>query len=304
MTKKVLWFPITCKKGINPNSSSARIRGRWVFDKLEGAVNAGRGLWCLNDFDVIVFQKWCDETAVSLAFEAKSLGKKVVLDMCDPTWLDIGAVGVWTEMIKKCDLVVFSTEELQKAFVESPYCNGTRTAVVPDRHDLNEIGRPLFKQKKSFGDEIVLLWHGHQRNIGLLRKIIPQIQKVSERHNIKLKVVPEFVIPGSFKNCGVATQVKWDEEQIYDFVREADVVLNPKCSYGEFAFKSDNKSSLAVCLGTKVIEMDVFSEDWEKAIVETIYSESLGVENVKKAREEYDVWKSVEEWKRLLEFQQ
>ena len=300
--RKVVWFPITCQEGINPNSSSARIRGRWVFDKIQNCVNGFRNVFKPEEVDVFVFQKWCNENACYRAERFKELGKKVILDMCDPVWLDESQEDNFIRMVNACDAVVFSTDTLKDAFEKKyPLFKSKKLFVVIDRHDMNEIGTPLIKKEKENCEETVLLWHGHQNNTNLINKIIPKIKEASYLiRGLKLQIIPEKVIEDGFKGYDNVVQDAWNEETIYDLIRNADVVLNPTSKFGEYAYKSDNKTSLAWCLGTKCLSKDVMDEDWVEEIVECASFEPMDENTCFKNRERYDVWKSVEEWKKII----
>ncbi len=295
---KAVWFPITMQEGINPQSSSARIRGRWVFDKLPWAINGKRDLYIPKQLTHIIFQKWCDTKAVNHAKELLKVNPelKVVLDMCDPTWLFKSQLTSWMDMIALCDLVTFSTESLRCAFEKTEHFKGVKTSVVIDRHDMNEIGKP----KLSSEELPIVLWHGHSNNLPLLRKILLQIQKANEIIPFKLVIAPEKTDP-YFNNFDMITQNLWDERTIYDLVREATIVLCPTSDFGEYAYKSDNKASMAECLGTKAIIASIKDFDWEHSLTQILQTTTLSLDHIIQKREEYNVWHSVNTWKYLLE---
>jgi len=295
----VVWLPITCKQGINPNSSSARIRGRWIFDKIPYCKNGRTNPFKFEDTNILIFQKWCDNRAFDVMVNAKSKGCKIVLDLCDPVWLN-ECEQEFKLFVSHCNAITFSTESLLSAFKEKFPDITCTLKHIPDRHDMNEIGKPLIKEINPVNEEKVIIWQGHQNNVVLVRKLMDKIMSACELiKGLKFKIIQEKEPTTKHYGDNVIFD-KWSEDTIYDIIRSADLVLNPKCSFGDFKYESDNKTTLGLCLGTKVIDMDVFSDSWTDEIVNQLTNEPLNLEQVLEHRKNNDVWGSVKEWEELL----
>lgn len=210
-------------------------------------------------------------------------GKKI-LDICDPDWTD----GV--NIVDSChavDAVTCSTQPL--ADFVSQFTK--KVVVIPDRFDLAVIPEPI----KHTGKAKSVVWFGYSHNAEALRPAI----KLIEQLGLKLTIISN---DDPIYQWGVVnakeyyTFIKYKEETIYEELQKCDFAILPDGVRPQDKFKSNNRTIKASLTGLPVAktpeEVEFFMDgknrqDWVDECLPTI-------------RDEYDIKKSIEQFKELI----
>lgn len=257
------------------NLGSSRIRGHWLikyWEDLEKYEYAKK-------YDFIIFQK-----AYLVDFAKIYKGIKI-LDMCDPDWLGRRQV---LEMIQECDAVTCSTENIAKvigSMTDKP------VVTIKDRHD------PAFFKEKKFhtGQAKEAIWYGYDHNSDCIKAIKYAIK----RYGLNLTVISDksrTFFTERDKYEGTERWKEWDIKTINENIVAADIVLMPGSKNPNYRFKSNNKTVnawfLQMPVATAAQEIERFLDPAER--------NKEAAKNYQIAMEEYNITKSVEEYKELI----
>lgn len=263
---------------------SSRIRGHWLCKYWNEAEPFKIG----QKYDVIIYQKvyWLEYAA-----KRKRVNEKVIqiLDICDADWLHWGHRV--KQMIDICDAVTTSSVELAKfisQMTDKPvWC-------IPDRLDLEQ-----FKQapKKHIGPITTAAWFGYSENFRMLDAAITGLirEKVKNLIVIASRRQP-YSVPPSMQGKINLTNYPWTAETVHSDLLKADVVINPQTTHGRFKYKSNNKTILAWALGLPVAHDDVEL----KRFMDPNERQSEAAVRLEELRKDYDINKSVAEFKELI----
>lgn len=236
--------------------------------------------------DVMIFQK----VYVGKDYKfPKTLPCIKILDIADPDWLEGVPI---KETVDAMNAITCPTEPLAE-FIRQLTDKPVR--VIKDRFDLTEF--PSCKIHR--GQAKTVVWFGYHHNASALKLAVQSI----ERRGLKLKVIADqdpFASrwaskPSEFENN--YEFVKYRPDTAYLEIQKADVCVLPKMNRPQDRFKSENKTVIAQLLGLPVAttadELDEFmtAEQRNKA-VDTVYDI---------VRKEYDVNKSIKEYKDLID---
>jgi len=236
--------------------------------------------------EVMIFQKvyWTPDYHFM-----ENLDSIKILDICDPDWLDNAYV---KRTIDNMDAVTCPTKEL-KEFLQQ--LTDKPVKIVPDRFDLENV--PKLKVHKNKKD-LKAVWFGYSHNAEVLK---PAIQ-VLEKHNISLTVISNddpfawrWALKEDYKNK--YKFIKYNEESIYERLQECDICILPHGNRPVDRFKSNNKTIKAFLAGLPVAKDIDQLEKYLDNNTRNIASKF----NYEKAKEDYDVKKSIEEYKQLIE---
>lgn len=190
-------------------------------------------------YDNLIFQKayWTDMMDL---FD----GPKI-LDLCDPDWieqqLDI------LEVCKGVHAVTCSSPELTDLM--RGYLPDKIVECVPDRLNLESFPA---SRKKHEGRPKEAVWFGYVHNA---RETLGQLVPFLSDNGLKLTIVADapYEMDEEAETLGMEYRfIKYDQATVYDHLREADVVLNPRSERAVFRFKSNNKSLIGWQLGIPV----------------------------------------------------
>lgn len=236
--------------------------------------------------DVLIFQKVYigKDYKVPATFPAVK-----ILDICDPDWLEGVPI---KETVDAMNAITCPTEPLAE-FIRQLTDKPVR--VIKDRFDLTE-----FQSRKTHrGQAKTVVWFGYHHNASALKLAVQSI----ERRGLRLKVIADqdpFASRWAFKPKNFESNyefVKYRPDTAYLEIQKADVCVLPKMNRPQDRFKSENKTVIAQLLGLPVAttadELDKFmtAEQRNKA-VDTVYDI---------VRKEYDVNKSIKEYKDLID---
>lgn len=239
--------------------------------------------------DVLIFQKVY--MAQDYQFPAHFKGTKI-LDLCDPDWLN-GMSGI-KATIDVVDAVTCSSQGLVdfvKQMTDKP------VVLIPDRFDLS----PLPKPKEHVAEAKTVVWFGYRHNVDSLKYAMPLLNELG----LYLIVIsdddpmPWQWIPGEAGDVYRRSKyqfVKYDEKTIYRHLQLADFAVLPYGTRPVDPFKSNNKTVKAILAGLPVAHdadqvRSFVNPGVRRDYMEAHYSDTI---------EEYDVKKSVQQYKELI----
>ena len=253
------------------NTASSRIRGDWLLKYWPEAERFVQG----KDYDVVIYQK------VYWKEHARNFKGKKILDICDPDWMDGIPVKAIAEEI---DAITVPTEALNEAI--SKFCKKP-IYVVKDRIDLETLPAPKVDSGKKAEKAV---WFGYAQNMDVLD---PALMFLGEQ-GLKLIVVSNRSLASV--ECEVEN-VKWEVETANEEIQKADFAILPRPENGRSKFKSENKETLANALGLPVAK----TADDVRRFMDPEERKKEMAEKYPFVMAEYDVKKSVEEMKKVIE---
>lgn len=234
--------------------------------------------------DTLIFQKvYCTP---DYKFPKHYDGGLKILDICDPDWLEGHLI---KETVDAMDAIVSPTQpiiDFLKQLSDIPM------RVIKDRFDLEEFPPPKYHRGKLE----TVVWFGYKHNAELLKGAVHSLR------NRKLKLI---VIAEEDPHIGrwaegfedYYTFYKYRQDNLYSQLQEADVCVLPKGSRPRDLFKSENKTVIAQLCG-----LPVATDADELDALKTPESRNEAVQKVyTKLQQGYDVKKSVEEYKELID---
>jgi len=232
--------------------------------------------------DALIFQKVyvTPDYKFPLHFE----GIKI-LDICDPDWLDDAAI---VETCNAMDAVVTPTEAIA-SFIRQFHNN---VVVIPDRFDLETIPEP----KEHTNPAEYVAWFGYAHNSILLKPAMPVLEDL---HLKLILVADDDPIPdkwGNRRREDFYTFVKYNESTIYQELQKADFVVLPEGARPIDIYKSNNKTIKANLAGLPVAR----NADDVHLYMDARERKKWLDSNYEIICKEYDVRKSVEQYKQLI----
>jgi len=255
-----------------------------TFLRVDGVVNNSSQfeVWRHGkQYDNLIFQKvyWREMMEV---FK----GPKI-LDLCDPDWVtDLVEV---IEIGKLVDAFTCSSPELttliKNYFPEKPVVH------VPDRLNFN-----LFTETRTPHTGLAknVLWFGFIHNA---YQTLPDLYATIREYGLKLTIVADFPYDQDDEIKTLEPQfIQYDQQTVYQHIRQADIVLNPRSSRALYKFKSNNKSLIGWKLGVPVAEN---SNDIIRLMDATARNKEVS-DKLPIVNEHYNVQRSVEQYQELL----
>lgn len=258
---------------------SSRIRCEWLLKYWPEAEE----FKIAKKYDAIIFQK-----VYFPEFMEKYDGIKI-MDFCDPDWLSALPV---RKCIELADAITVSSEGLYKFFTDM--IKNKPVKLIKDRVDME-----FNHQKKVHkGTAKKVVWFGYSHNSHVLKSVIKRLKE----YNLELIIITDQDVSQSI--CGTLNADYMEKIKFYQFngntyndhLIEADIVLLPNSLKRKDRFKSENKTIHAWSLNmpvAKTLEDLIRLMDEKERIIET-------EKNMKIVLEEYQVQKSVEEYRALI----
>lgn len=235
--------------------------------------------------DALIFQKvYCTQDHKFPKFYDGGLK---ILDICDPDWLD----GILIkETVDAMDAVVAPTQpiiDFIKQLTHKP------VKIIKDRFDLAEFPKPKIHEGKLKK----VVWFGYMHNAEVLKTAILSLAN----RNLQLIVISDqdpqswhWANTDEYRN--MYTFYKYNQKNLYAQLQEADVCILPKGWRPRDKFKSENKKVIAQLCGLPVAhtaeELDkLVTAESRNKLSEAVYT---------KVKADYDVKKSVAEYKKLI----
>jgi hypothetical protein len=213
-----------------------------------------------------------------------------ILDVCDTDWNDTPDIYI-KETLDGVNAAVVPTKNMQKLLQQM---TDKPVVVIKDRFDLSEFPKPKIHNGKAK----TLVWFGYSHNAELMNYVIPSIEK----RGLNLIIISDSD-PHLYKYANDPiefekkyTCIKYKQETIYQELQKADICVLPKGNRPQDRYKSENKTVIAGLCGLPVVtnaeELDSMMEaEARNGHINTIHS---------KLKQDYDVMKSIEEYKNLI----
>ena len=255
---------------------SSTIRCDWVLKYWSEAERFKMG----QNYDVVIYQKayWLDHMR---AFK----GIKI-LDLCDPDWLDFGSKIV--ECIQEVDAITTSSQALAEYIVK---ITDKPVWFIPDRVDMSD-----HKQQKQHNHRArAVAWFGYSHNLQVLDQCIKPIVDLG----LELIVVSNkpYHPPASYASKLDLTNYTWAKDTVNEDLLKADIIINPKLPGLRFRYKSANKT-----IKSWALNLPVALDDRQlKAFIDPANRKAEADKNMKEIMENWQVQKSVDEYKMLIE---
>lgn len=262
---------------------SSRIRAEYLYSIWE---QVGLDLGTAEEYkigghyDCIIFQK------VYWPEYAENFNGLKILDICDADWLEWGHKVI--QMAQTCDAITCSTEaisEYLEKILDKPIF------VIPDRVRLDLL-EGKFKVHKGQAKKIA--WYGYNHNIDALDGAF---QVINDMGLDLLVISNKGYTPPANRKIEVKN-LPWTLATVDDDLLRADIVINPKLGFGNWKFKSNNKTIHAWALGLPVAHNDTELRAFlsEEARTEEATRRRVEVER------DFDARKSVKELKEIIQF--
>ena len=192
--------------------------------------------------DVVVISKGLFEGSVQIAERAKSLGAKVVMDICDDHF-DTVFRDTYRLLCKIADGITASTTMMAEVISRRA---GRTAQVIGDPFEA-PLGEARFQPEPG---RVRLLWFGHPSNFDTLSAMMPSVVKLSREMAVDLRVVSEEAAnirkALDRANCDFGPSLKiqftpWSAEATWQALADCDAVLIPSLSAEVKQVKSPNR---------------------------------------------------------------
>ena len=233
--------------------------------------------------DVLIFQKVYILSDYKFPKHFENLK---ILDICDPDWLEGHAI---VETVQAMDAITCPTEALAE-FIRQFTANPV--VVIPDRFDLEVLPKP----KKHEGVAKTVVWFGYSHNVGCLKPALGILDSLGLRLLIISNDDPNITRWRSVNMRDQYQFIKYDEKTIYDDLQKADFCLLPDNFRPQDRFKSNNKTVKAILAGLPVAK----TSEEVKLYMDSAEREAFLINNYDTISKEYDVKKSIEQYKELI----
>lgn len=282
---KVRFFDFSTYHGKFPPAGSTQIRVHQLIKYWPEASIYKYG----EHPEVLIFQKvYCSP---DYKFPLHYPGIKI-LDICDPDWMN-GLTSV-RETVEAVDAVVCSSDNLtsfMKQMTDKP------VLTVPDRFDLDVVPKPISHR----GDAKTVVWFGYRHNAETLRSAMPVI------HELGLSLIiisDDDPMAWQWLNRQIGDEyrenkyryIRYDEDRIYYDLQRADIAVLPDGIRPIDPFKSNNRTVKATLAGLPVAK----DADQLRYYIKEENRKKFVDDNYDKTRDEYDVVKSIEQYKSLI----
>lgn len=241
-------------------------------------------------YDTLIFQKvYVTQSRQGLyQFPVTYKGGLKILDLCDPDWFQ--APNMLKATVDGVDAITASSQgivDFIKQLTDKPIVH------IKDRFDLNDF--PPKKEHKGKAKDIV--WFGYAHNAEVLRGVVFHCLKRKLRLTVIADSDPQiWQVTGDESFKEYYTFIKYDE-LAYQKIQAHDICVLPKANRPQDKFKSDNKTTIARLLGLPVATSP---EDLDKFVDAKARNEEVD-KWYDKTRQEYNVERSVEEYKQLID---
>lgn len=268
------------------NIGSTRIRIQWPLKHWPEAEEYRMG----RKYQTIILQKayWLEGLEFLEQYAPNQHIK--ILDICDADWLHWGYRV--KQVIDNCDAVTTSTiaqAEFLVKYTDKPiWC-------IPDRLELSEFEG--LKKEHTNERAKTAVWYGYSDNFPMLTSAINALVDCGIE---KLIVIANrnspYILPASVEKKLELSNLPWTADTYNQDILKGDIVLNPQGSSGRWKYKSNNKTINAWAMGMPVAH----TKAELKALMDPIARKEEAEKRYKEAHEEYNITKSVDEFRNLI----
>jgi len=277
--------------------ASSRLRGFWLEDAAPLAFRAygpGDPLEGLDGCDTVIFQKRFKPLDLERARRYQAEGRQIVFDLTDPMWW-------WfpqevTAMCEIADVVTTSNPTLSEAVRLGG--KAARVLTIPDRM------LPSFHPTVADHgprERVVLAWYGDAGNRIALQGYLPMLAYLAHFYPLELRIIdnaPGLKVVEEDSPHLPITHVPWALETVHAQLVGCDIAYLPPYPGPWGLLKSNNRDVTAWWCGLPVVRGDDVG-----AMAELLDSPdrraTVGAENRQRAEQEYDIARSVDQWKAL-----
>ena len=280
---------------------SSRMRAYWVAEKMgASAIEIDNLHNHMEEFSAaksVIWQKSVDVELIESAPE-----KRHFWDVCDPVWW-------WSpsEARESAGLmhgIVCSSPALALDFQcwytrGLPVSGGTAIHMIPDRLNLDHF--PL-RQAHADHEPVRFIWYGVAVNRSALHGAIINLARLAANgHKIELTVFDDRPDVGfQLVNNFPIRNLEWNLERENEVISSHDIALLPDYPGAWGRVKSNNKKLTAAACGLPVTNGEAY-----ESLLEMVASASARQIGADKRRKNlidfYQIEKSVEDWKRVLD---
>lgn len=235
-----------------------------------------------HKYDNLIFQKAYWKEMMTLFKGPK------ILDLCDPDWLtgnvDIIATG------RLADAITCSSERLTD--LVRRYFPHKQVMHVPDRLNFKVFppGRPPHTGRAG-----KITWFGFINNA---HETLPALASVIRKHDLQLTIISDFPYSQQDEIAGLQPAfIKYAQSTAYHFIRDSDIVLNPKSEKALYKYKSNNKTIISWKLNVPVAET---GDDLEMLLDPGERNRQVA-EKKDLVENEYNITRSAGQYRELLE---
>lgn len=234
-----------------------------------------------HSYDNLIFQKayWPE---MMQTFK----GPKI-LDLCDADWIN-GEVDI-VHIAGLADAITCSSPELTallKTFLPSKII-----VHVPDRLNFKIVPEP---RPAHTGRAKNVIWFGFINNA---YQTLEQLYPAVSSHNLNLTIVSDLPYTKNDPISSLNPQfIRYDQSTAYSIIKNADIVLNPRSSRGNYQYKSNNKSVIGWKLGVPVAET---IEDIERLLDHGQRNKEVFLKQ-SMVNEHYNILKSADQYHKII----
>lgn len=213
----------------------------------------------LKQTEVLIFSKSFNSLNETLAIAAKSMGIKIIFDICDNHFEHPQGGPHYHTLINLADQIVVNT--MQMAKIVAKYTNRQAT-VITDPYE-GQRNTPCFAPKNNV---LQLLWFGHAGNLDSLQAMIPQLLPLSQQIQLKLHLITS-ADQGIASACTAFNQQhgqqfklrfsEWSLKTLSQGLKQADIVLIPTLAKDTKLIKSHNRLVEALWAGRFVVAQPI-----------------------------------------------
>lgn len=278
--------------------ASARIRAWNMADAWDEAECSNLVHRDLAYYDFFVFQKTSiSHDTIELAKAIKLAGKHIIWDICDPIWWWYPASD-FLALAKYCSAFVVISKGLQEDLKRDM---GIDSVVIPDRlpfRDGWKVHKPV--------EEPVMGWCGHSSNripvmygMGIvwnrlaIDEVKCKVRLIDENpHAGQIKATPNYEHMMEYE------EFNWETE--HEQMMRCDVALVPPYPLPWGRMKGEIKSTVASWAGLPVTDGNNYPA-LKKLLKDWTVRQYFGQANRAEAEDLYEIHKSVDQYKELLE---
>lgn len=245
----------------------------------------------IPESDIFIWQKAAQADIIR---EMKARGRKVWLDVCDPSW--------WWQptetkvVIKSVDGVVASNAALAADFRA---WSGIDCYTISDRLDLSE-----YSQLREHKDvqPIRFIWFGAYQNRFSLYGALPILDRLTTSgYKIELTILDDVPDDGAtVTKVFPIYYVRWMTETQASVIASHDIAILPPYPGVWGKVKSNNKMLTAWACGLPVTLGESYDEA-EMLVQSAMARQQLGRSGRYEVEKNYNVKESAEEWDKLLD---
>ena len=277
---------------------SSRYRGFWLAEAAPETfrVFAPGDPLDIGDCDTVVFQKRQSVVDIERARRYQAEGRTVIYDLCDPVWWFMPRET--EQMLGLADAVVTSNDGLADAV--RAFGNVRRVVTIPDR--MLASYHPTIREHET-RMPVVLAWYGSTGNRAVtLGPLLGPLEYLAHNLPIQLRIIDGA--PGErlrMEDAGALDiqHVAWTLDTFHAQLTACDIALVPPYPGPWGAMKSNNKAVTAWWAGLPAVT-GYDMHELVTYILEPDERRATARQMREVAERDYDITKSVEEWRALV----